>query len=293
MLTLTVTELSSALPLKTYVRTYAAISLTQWRKIKNQGSIQCNRQPAFPYTLVQNGDVITLSWPLTSPLEAVSGDIAIIYEDEDLLILNKPAGLLVHPTALDRTVSLANFVMHYYQKTGQACQFHPIHRLDRNTSGLLAIAKQPRIQHLLAVKQLQDLHRNYLAIVSGHLEEPCGIINQPIARKPGSIIERIVSPDGQPAETHYETQKVYANASQLKLTLQTGRTHQIRVHMSSIGHPLLGDDLYGGATDLLERQALHACQLSLIHPLTHKHYCWEAPLPDDLLALDRYLTMQS
>jgi len=178
--------------------------------------------------------------------------------------------------------SLANAVLYHYMQTKQNCIFHPVHRLDRNTSGLVLIAKLPQIQHQLSAQNNKHFHRIYKAIIEGTLIPDSGTINAPIDRKAGSIIERIVSTSGKEAITHYRTLQTSDKLSLLKLELDTGRTHQIRVHLAYLSHPLLGDDLYGGNHDILNRQALHACQISFFHPVTNKLVDISCPLPPDM-----------
>ncbi|MPM91512.1 Ribosomal large subunit pseudouridine synthase D [bioreactor metagenome] len=176
--------------------------------------------------------------------------------------------MLVHPAKYSDTETLANAVMYYYQQNDMPYGFHPIHRIDRNTSGLVLVAKLPYIQHLLVKDDVKNVSRLYWGIAEGVLKCGSGVIDAPIRRHPDSIIERIVSPEGQPAVTSYRVLESLCNASLVELELKTGRTHQIRVHLAYIGHPLLGDDLYGGSTELISRQALHAVRLTFKHPAT-------------------------
>ncbi|HWR41928.1 RluA family pseudouridine synthase [Sporomusa sp.] len=272
------------LPVKEFLRRQAGISLTLWRKIKYNGTLKINALPAAVHDLVYPGDTISVTWPEDSTITAENLPLAIAYEDEWLLAADKPAGMLVHPAAGKQSGTLANAVMHYYRLQNYSCGFHPVNRLDRNTSGLVLIAKRPDIQHWLNQNQ-QQLSKTYLAIASGIPHPDKDIIDAPIGRKPGSIIEREVSLDGQQAITHYRVLTTFNNISLLEIILETGRTHQIRVHLSHIGCPLLGDDLYGGPTNLIHRQALHAAKLSLPHPITKKNIDITSPLPGDLTDL--------
>lgn len=272
---------SLPLPVKDFMRRHAGISLTLWRKIKNSGTLAVNAIPAAVNDVVNPGDIITVTWPEASSLLAEQLPLAIAYEDEWLLAVDKPAGMLVHPATGQHSGTLANAVMHYYQLQNYSCGFHPVNRLDRNTSGLVLIAKRPDIQHKLNQNQ-QLIAKLYLAIAAGIPSPDEGTIDAPIGRKSGSIIEREVRPDGQQAVTHYRTVTVFSNASLLEVILETGRTHQIRVHLSYIGCPLLGDDLYGGPTNLIHRQSLHASKLSLSHPVTKQDLDIVSPIPNDL-----------
>lgn len=278
-----VTEALAGLPARAFLQKKAGISLNLWRKIKRSASFEQNGQAVNPaLTIVQTGDLISYDLQEHSAIEPVHLPLDIRYEDDTLLIVNKPANMLVHPTTKEHENTLANAVLYHYNETHQSLAFHPVHRLDRQTSGLVLIAKLPQIQHLLSTAQGKLFHRNYLALIPGRLTPAFGTIDAPIARKPGSIIERIVDAGGRPAITHYKTLKATDALSLLSLTLETGRTHQIRVHLAHLGHPLLGDDLYGGNHGLIERQALHACQMSFCHPLTQQEITIAAELPEDM-----------
>lgn len=201
-----------------------------------------------------------------------------------MLIAAKPAGMLTHPLTFEAENTLANAVMHHFQKTGQQIGCHPLYRLDRNTSGLVVFAKLPQLQHLFGGNH-QQLKRYYLAIVHGSISPPDGTVDAPIGRAADSIILHQVSLDGKRAITYYRTLKTYPDYSLVELNLATGRTHQIRVHMAHLGHPLLGDDLYGGRRDLITRHALHAYRLQFTHPFTHEEITVESPLPADMQKL--------
>lgn len=271
------------MPLKQYLRQYCGISLTSWRKIKHTGNIRINEQLADPNALIAPGDKILIKWSTDCTIEAIELPLSIAYEDEYILIIDKPPGLLVHPATFNNAPTLANGVMYYYKKNNWTYGFHPIHRLDRNTSGLILIAKLPFIQHLFSINKL--INRFYQAVVSGNLAQACGTINVPIARHPDSIITRIVDPNGKSAITNYKVLSPLKGASLIELELLTGRTHQIRVHMSHIHHPLLGDDLYGGSTELINRQALHAARVSFVHPITKQVLTIISSLPPDMSKL--------
>ena len=277
-----------SLPIKDFLRRRAGLSLTLWRKIKTGGTLKVNSLPVTIQALVQPGDVITATWPEESAIAAEPLPLSIIYEDEWLLVVDKPPGMLVHPAAGQHSGTLANAIMYHYLQHNYSCGFHPVNRLDRYTSGLVLIAKRPDIQHWLNQNQ-HYIDFQYLAVVSGIPQPSCGIIDAPIGRKTNSIIEREVRPDGRQAITHYRALASFRQASLLELLLKTGRTHQLRVHLSYIGHPLLGDDLYGGSTDLIGRQALHAASLSLPHPVSRQPLITSSPLPADLNNLLVYL----
>lgn len=270
-----------------------ALSLNLRRKIKHHGSIICNNQPLGWNDLLADGDIILVSWPSGCTIDPIALDLVIQYEDESILVVDKPAGLLVHPTSGKNETTLANAVLHYYQSTGQSFSFHPVHRLDRQTSGLLVIAKNSYIHHRLSGNGIKHLNRVYQAIVAGLPNLAKGTIDTPITRKPGSIIERITSTEGQSAITDYQVISGNSCATLAEITLHTGRTHQIRVHFSSIGHPLLGDDLYGGSTSLISRQALHATKLSFVHPVHNKTISITSPLPPDMITVLQHLALKN
>jgi 23S rRNA pseudouridine1911/1915/1917 synthase len=272
---------SPVLPVAKFLRAHAGLSLTLWRKIKNSGSIAINTSPAATTDLVHPGDIITISWPNNSTITPESLPLKICYEDDWLLVVDKPAGMLVHPTSGQHSGTLGNAVLYYYNTQNSTSGFHPVNRLDRNTSGLVLLAKRPDIQHMLN-RNSQQISKQYLAIAAATPPTLQGVITAPIGRKPGSIIEREVRPDGQEAITCYRVLTAWAAACLLEITLKTGRTHQIRVHLSYIGCPLLGDDLYGGPTHHLHRQALHAAKLSFPHPITQQTLTIVSPLPTDL-----------
>lgn len=268
---------------KDYLRKYAGVSLTLWRKIKASNTLYVNNQPQKPTTaIVQPNDVISYTIEQGSTIKPVKLAFHIAYEDEYLLVVDKQAGQLVHPTTKERENTLANAALFHYAQNNLPLTYHPVHRLDKNTSGLVLIAKMPHIQHLLSLSGHNNFHRTYQALVAGKPFPASGIINAPIARRPGSIIERIVSETGQAASTHYQTLKSTTHYSLLELNLKTGRTHQIRVHLASLGHPILGDDLYGGSINLIQRQALHASVLTFVHPISQETLEVTSEIPADM-----------
>lgn len=194
----------------------------------------------------------------------------IIYEDEAFIVLNKPSGIAVHPSILHFDDTISNGLKFYFDKIKLHKKIRPVNRLDFNTSGLIVFAKNEYVQECL-IKQMSNniFTKEYLAVVTGILHEKKGTIDKPISRKNCSIIERCVSSDGKKSVTHFEVLKEFKNLSLVKCILETGRTHQIRVHFASIGHPLLGDDLYGEKSDYSNGQALVCFKLSFIHPISH------------------------
>ena len=211
-------------------------------------------------------------------------DLDILYEDEWMIVINKEAGRPVHPSLLHYTDSLSNGVKFYFDKISLVKKIRPVNRLDIDTSGLVIFAKCEYIQECFVRQMMtKDFQKEYLCFVTGYREPINGTIALPISRKEGSIIERCIDKDnGKLAITHYEVIKKFENYSLVKCKLETGRTHQIRVHMQSIGHPILSDTLYGTKSNLIERQALHNYEIRCIHPVNKKKLIFESKLPEDM-----------
>lgn len=213
----------------------------------------------------------------------VKMNLDILYEDDCLLIINKPAGIAVHPSILHFEDSLSNGIRFYFDSIGLKKKIRPVNRLDLDTSGIIVFAKNEFVQECL-IRQMNNniFKKEYIAIVTGHLKEKSGVINLPIARKENSIIERCISEKGQNAITKYEVIKELDSMSVVKCFLETGRTHQIRVHFMAIGHPLIGDSLYGSKSSLINRQALHCYSISFVHPITQEVLNITCNLPKDM-----------
>ena len=275
---------------KNYLRRQG-LSSHFWKRMKYQGTLTINgiRIERAALASVRGGDRLRCEIPEHSAVEPEALPLDIRYEDDALLVVNKPAPMLVHPLAKEKTGTLAGAVTHYYRNKGEPLIFHPMHRLDRNTTGLLLIAKLPHIQALLTSADGLRARRAYFAVARGRLPKPEGVICAPIRRKPGSLIEQEVHADGRPAVTEYRVLRAGADASLLELRPQTGRTHQLRVHLAFLGHPLLGDDLYGERSAAIGRQALHAYRIDLAHPVSHAPLRVTAPPPEDFLCLLRLL----
>ena len=250
---------------------------------------------AQPETLARRklhgGEALTLAVPadpesLAGVPEAIALDI--VFEDESLLVINKPAGMVVHPGSGNFSGTLMNAVLHHAPALAGVPRAGIVHRLDKDTSGLLVVAKTLTAQTDL-VRQLQarSVKREYLAVALGVLRGE-GRVEAPIGRHPVQRIKMAVLPTGKPAVTHYRVERVFAGATLLRCRLETGRTHQIRVHLASIGHALLGDPVYGASPAHLPpfaRQALHATRLGLVHPVRKELLHWEVPLPEDMRSL--------
>ena len=220
-----------------------------------------------------------------SSIEPIYVPLNIIYEDEDLLVINKPADMPIHPSMNHHEGTLANGLMYYFKEQGLAFTFRAVNRLDRDTSGLTMVAKHLLSGGILSRQiSTKSIHRTYRAICQGKLPES-GTINAPIARVADSTIERCVNMEnGEHAVTHF-TRIAYdeeKNLSLVSLMLETGRTHQIRVHMKHIGHPIIGDFLYNPDYTYCSRQALHSASLDFVHPITKKEMHFTSPLPEDL-----------
>ncbi|MFC7784685.1 MULTISPECIES: RluA family pseudouridine synthase [unclassified Rossellomorea] len=253
------------------------------------GTITVNgKEESVRYHLIE-GDILEMRFPEEKGSESLVPEevpLSIIYEDDDVLVVNKPWGMKSIPTKKEPTGSLANAIAGYYDRVGICSTVHIVTRLDKDTSGLVLIAKHRHVHHLFSLQQKgREIKRTYEAFAEGRLDSDTGTIEEPIGRKPDSIIEREVRQDGQYALTHYRLKKQFQDFAHIELRLETGRTHQIRVHMSFIGHPLAGDDLYGGSVALIGRQALHCKKLSFFHPVKKVWVHLETVMPRDMRML--------
>lgn len=213
-------------------------------------------------------------------------ELDIVFEDDNLIVINKKPGMPVHPTRKHIMGTLANGLAYYWLDKEKPIKIRPINRLDKDTSGLVIFAKQAHIQHLLSFYiGKEEFKKEYTAVVHGKMLQIEGTIDLSIAREAEKAMKRVVREDGDRAVTHFKVVAVLDKYSVVNITLETGRTHQIRVHMSHIGHPLLGDTMYGGSTEFIDRQALHAEKITLMHPITKEWYYFTAALPDDIKQL--------
>lgn len=256
------------------------LKLKKLDKIYLNGNVTSVNHPVLENNLIEcyldyeedNSNIVPTEMPLN-----------IIYEDEAYIVVNKPAGIPVHPSMDHYTDSLSNAIAFYFNQIGLKKKIRPVNRLDKDTSGIVIFAKNEYIQECL-VRQMKskEFIKRYIAVVNGNLDNLEGTINAPIARKEGSIIERCVSETGDIAITHYKVLKRKTDFDIVECILETGRTHQIRVHFAYLGHSLLSDTLYGTKSSLINRQALHAYEVEFTHPLSKKKVKYIATVPEDL-----------
>ena len=280
-------ESTNFLNVKDVLKNYFGISSRLLLKLKKNNSVYLNNFICNLNDLVSVGDTVSFCLNYeedNSNIVATNIPLNIVYEDECLLIINKPPNIAIHPSMLHYDNSLSNGVKYYFNLIGLHKKIRPVNRLDRNTSGLVIFAKNEYVQEFL-IKEMQSktFSKEYLAILEGTLDKKQGTINVPIARKKDSIIERCIDNSGDNSITHYKVLKEFDNFSLVNFKLETGRTHQIRVHSSYIGHPILGDDLYGNKSNLINRQALHSYKISFIHPKTRRKMHFKINMPQDML----------
>lgn len=280
---------------------YEGKKIREYLRAKADLSSRLIRGAALDQRIKVNGKVVRLNYVLKNKDEisinlnkneeqdivAEAMDIDIVYEDSDILVVNKPPFLVVHPTRSHPTGTLANGVLHYFKEKGENCIVRLVSRLDMNTSGLIIIAKN-QFSHMSLAKEMtkEDFEKSYLAVVHGRMMENKGTIDLPVYREKEDVIKRSVDERGQRSITHYKVVEKLENATLVQLTLETGRTHQIRVHLSHLGHPIFGDSLYGTEDEnLIKRQALHAFKLKFPNPRTGEIISLEAELPEDMKEL--------
>lgn len=282
--------------LLTYLRSTLGLSVTLVRKLKQANAILVNGNPEHVDYLLIPGDRVEITAIAEEPgLPGEDLPLDIVYEDPYLLVVNKPAGMVAHPVKHYTSGTLANALAYYLSQGEHSRQVRLVHRLDRDTSGLLVVSLNPIVHdRLIKALQQREIHRIYWALVDGELPAK-GTIDAPIDREVPGSVRHIVRTDGKPAVTHFKAIKTWGKkASLAQISLETGRTHQIRVHMAHIGHPLLGDHLYGDPKGKgpINRQALHARQIIMPHPVTGELLDLSAPVPDDIDRLiriyDRY-----
>ena len=287
VLTHTVIEAEAGQPVKQLLHLWG-ISGSFLSRLKFRQAITVNGAPVTVRFVPRPGDVLAADvsdLPGEHPhIRPVDFPLDILYEDEDLLLINKPAGIAVHPAALtEETATIAGAAAHYLHSES----FHAVNRLDRGTTGVMAVAKTGFIHaRCMAMLHTDDFRREYRAVCEGIPSPAEGDIDLPIGRAESSLLKRQADPLGQPAHTHYEVLAASQGRALLRLTPTTGRTHQLRVHMAAIGHPLTGDWLYGTEDRaLIARPALHSYHLRMMHPLTGTTIDVTAPLPEDMQRL--------
>ena len=260
-------------------------SVRSLSKMKRYKTVKVNNIYIRPADKINKGDLIEVR------IEEDMADfkpqdlkLSILYDDFDIIMVNKPAFMVVHPTKSHYENTIANGVTHYIMEKDEKVKVRFVNRLDMNTSGLVIVAKNPYAQFVLSSDMKDDkVEKMYIAVVKGIVESDFGTINEPIYRPTDDSIKRIVHEDGQPSVTHFEVVERLKDATVLKLKLETGRTHQIRVHLNHIGHGIIGDELYGYVDEnLIKRQALHAYSLKFKQPRTREDLEFNAPLPKDM-----------
>lgn len=280
-------EAGDGLRIEQYLRRkgYSGQNLAEIKRMPK--SVLVNGEHYYMKQKLNTGDHLSIhicETKCSEKIPPVQIPLDIVYEDEDIIVINKPAGMPIHPSLNNYMNSMANALAWYYQEQGKPFIFRCCNRLDRDTSGLTVVAKHLVSGNILSdMVRRRDIHREYLAIVRGHVSPEAGTINAPLARKPGTIIERTVDwEQGETAITHYRLVEERNGHSLISLRLETGRTHQIRIHMKYLGYPLIGDYLYNPDMEYIGRQALHSHRLSFTHPITGEPMEFTAPLPKDM-----------
>lgn len=267
---------------KTFLRRHCGISARTLSKLKRTNlGISRNGELLKTTHILHTDEVVVLSMPDDeNEIKPIEGELDILFEDEYILVANKPTLMPVHPTKIHQEDTLANIVAYYMAQKGENYTFRAINRLDRDTSGCVLIAKD----RVCANSLPETVKKEYVAVCEGEIDSS-GTVDRPIKVMEGRSIQRVVSDDGQCSITHYFPILTKNNHTLTKFILETGRTHQIRCHMSSIGHPLAGDDMYGGSLEYINRQALHCYKISFIHPITKEYVEIVSELPEDICSV--------
>lgn len=283
----------------------AELSRTQIQRLIQEGHVRLEAGAATPRYRVREGDTISLNIPAPRPARPIAEDLPlqIVYEDDDLVVVDKPVGMVVHPAPGHYTGTLVNALLFHCQAlSGVGGEERPgiVHRLDKDTSGLMLVAKHDQSHRYLSAQlKSRQLQRRYVALVLGRMPDSEGVIDAPIARHPRQRQKMaVIRPQGREARTHYEVRETFGPLHLLRLSLETGRTHQIRVHLAHIGRPVIGDPVYGpgpvhlphypmvqSAIRSFPRQALHAEHLRFQHPKTEDWMAFSAPVPSDMATL--------
>lgn len=279
ILTFTVPEDSESIDTKTFLRRHCQVSARTLSKVKRTDmGITRDGKLLKTTDILKAGDIVTLAMPDdVNEITPIKGELDILFEDEHIILVNKPYYMPVHPTKIHQEDTLANILCYYMQQKGEYYTFRAINRLDRDTSGCLLIAKDRYTANCLPT----TVSKEYVAACEGEINSS-GTVNAPIKVMEGRSIQRVVSADGAPSITHYFPVFTKNDHTLTRFILETGRTHQIRCHMSSISHPLAGDDMYGGSLNFISRQALHCNKMSFIHPVTNEFIAIKCDIPKDI-----------
>ncbi|MGI6092291.1 MAG: RluA family pseudouridine synthase [Veillonellaceae bacterium] len=272
------------LTVEAYLKQILHYSGRKLQKLTRKKGILLNNKPVFLQRNLSAADTLSILIleDASYGVQPEKGSITILYEDECLLVLDKPARQLVHPAGRTNSGTLANYLAFHFKERNVVAAIRPLHRLDRDTSGCVIFAKNAESQSKLE-QQLKagQLKRTYQALVKGFIEPPIGTINAAIGAHPQHPNRRTITPTGEQAITHYKVLEKYNNASLVELNLETGRTHQIRLHLAYLGNPILGDGMYGVRSPLIARQALHASSVTFYHLKEKRQLTVDAPLPGD------------
>ena len=278
----TVQQDCDGLDVKTFLRKHCGISARTLSKLKRTNlGITRNGELLKTNQILSSGDVVVISMPDdVNEIVPIKGELDILFEDKYIMVVNKPPLMPVHPTKIHQEDTLANIVCYYMQTKGEYYTFRAINRLDRDTSGCLLLAKDRFCANALP----STVTKEYVALCEGEIS--CsGTVKRPIKVMEGRSIQRVVSNDGALSITHYYPVRYKNGHTLTRFVLETGRTHQIRCHMSSIGHPLAGDDMYGGSLEFLSRQALHCRKVTFVHPITNECVEVVSDLPKDICSV--------
>lgn len=285
-----VTKNEDKMKLREYLRKVAKLSGRLIKGAALQGRIEVNNVVVKLNYVLKDGDVIgfEVKKEESQNIEPEKMELDIVYEDTDIIVVNKSPGMVVHPTKSYIKGTLANGLLYYFKEKGENCIVRLVSRLDMDTSGLIIVAKN-QFSHMALARDMQShiFEKSYLAVVHGNMSKSSGTIDFPIYKPNDDSIKRVIDERGQKSITHYEVVESFKTGSLVKLRLETGRTHQIRVHLSYIGNPIYGDSLYGLEEDkeIMKRQALHAYKLNFPHPRTGDTITLESKLPEDIKEL--------
>lgn len=284
-----VKEEYDGLKLNEYLRSVARFSSRFTQKIVRSGGVKVNNNSATLFSRIKSGDVLEVHVYKEEEQNIIPQkmNLDIIYEDQDIIIVNKPKGMVVHPTKNYNEGTLANGLLYHFKENKEKCIVRLVSRLDMDTSGLIIVAKNA-FSHMALARDMnsENFKKTYLAIVHGNLSSKSGVINKPISKSDDGSLKRVIGEKGQASITHFKVIERFNEGDLVQLTLETGRTHQIRVHLSSLGNPIFGDALYGKEEhDYIQRQALHAYKLKIPHPRTGEVLKFQCELPEDMVEL--------